>query len=193
MKFGSLRVRGNLHKSVRHTKNGAFFLLAVLLSLSFAACGKHKVKAKAPAPRPVPAVPAKKTLPPKQPVPQTPPPSIPEKPPPPVVVEQPIPAVVPTLAPGEITPSPMIRIGLITAAKEIRISSSGEYSLMEKVAEAQQEQIKGEIQIRVEQEVEEASVIYRVQVASLANPETAEDLKKKLEDTLEFPVFVREN
>jgi stage II sporulation protein D len=188
--FASLRVRKNLHKSGPYAGNGTLLFLAVFLSLSFAACGKHKARAKAPVPRPVPTAPAKKTLPPKQPVPQTPPPYVP---PPPVVIEQPIPAVVPAPTPVGIAASPMIRIGLMTAAKEIRISSSGEYSLMEKVAEAPQQQIQGEIQIRVEQEVEEASVIYRVQVASLANPETAQDLKKKLEDILEFPVFVREN
>jgi stage II sporulation protein D len=193
--FASLRVRENLLKSGLYTRNGAFLLLAVFLGLSFAACGKHKARVKAPVPRPVPTAPAKKTLPPKQPVPQTPPPSVRENvsPPPSVAVEQPIPAIVPAPTPVEITASPMIRLGLMTAAKEIRISSSGEYSLMEKVAEAPQLQIRGDIQIRVEQEVEETSAIYRVQVASLANPETVEDLKKKLEDTLEYPVFVREN
>jgi stage II sporulation protein D len=192
--LASPRVRKYLHKSGLYTGNGALFYLAVLLSLSFAACGKHQARAKAPLPRHVPSAQAKKTAPPKQPVPQTPPTPVPANvPPPSVVAEQPIPAIVPALVPVEITSSPMIRIGLMTAAKEIRISSADEFSLMEKVAEAQPMQIKGEIQIRVEQEVEEASVVYRVQVASLANPETAVDLKKKLEDTLEFPVFVREN
>ena len=193
MNFAILPVRKFLFHFKSHLRNGKLFFFAVLLSLSFAACGKHQVRAKAPAPRPAPTIPAKKTLPQNPPAPQTAPAPVPVNPPPTVVAEAPAPAVVPAIAPVDISPSPMIRIGLMTAAKEIRISSSGEYSLMEKAAEAKQQQIQGEIQIRVEQEVEEASVIYRVQVASLANPETAEDLKKKLEDTLEFPVVVREN
>ena len=64
---------------------------------------------------------------------------------------------------------------------------------MEKKPEAAQQSIQGEILIRVEQEVSEASAVYRIQVASLSNPEAAEDLKKTLADMFELPVIIRDN
>jgi hypothetical protein len=46
----------------------------------------------------------------------------------------------------------MIRIGLLTSAREVRISSSGNYFLLEKTPEASRQPVRGEIQIRLEQD-----------------------------------------
>jgi len=88
---------------------------------------------------------------------------------------------------------PFIRIGLTTTAKEIRVSSSGDYFLSDRKPEASRQRIQGEIQIRVEQDTGETTAVYRIQVASLSNPGTAEDLRKSLGEQFQLPVVVRES
>jgi stage II sporulation protein D len=194
--FGSVRTREYPHKirpyKVNGSENRTLFFIALALIFLSAGCGKPKVRAKAPLPRTTSTSSAKKPAPAKPPVART-PPVVKESPAPTVVAEPPTPAIAPVTVATEFIQSPSIRIGLNTNAKEIRISSSGNYSLMEKVPEAAQQQVRGEIQIRVEQEVEESSIVYRVQVASLSNEETAEDLKDKLTERYELPAIVREN
>jgi stage II sporulation protein D len=88
---------------------------------------------------------------------------------------------------------PLIRIGLTTSAKEIRISSSGSFYLMEKIPEASRLTVQGEIRVRVEQEVEETKSAYQIQVASYGKLENAEDLKKKLSGVLDVPITLHQN
>jgi stage II sporulation protein D len=87
----------------------------------------------------------------------------------------------------------MIRIGLTTTAREVRISSSGDFYFMEKTPEASRQLAQGEILVRVEQEVEETTSVYQIQVASFARLENAEDLKKRLAETFDVPVAIHEN
>jgi stage II sporulation protein D len=88
---------------------------------------------------------------------------------------------------------PLIRVGLTTSAKEIRISSSGDFYYMEKIPEASQQLVQGEIRVRVEQEVEEANSVYQIQVASYGKLENAEDLKKRLSEVFDVPVSIHQN
>jgi stage II sporulation protein D len=97
------------------------------------------------------------------------------------------------LSPTKASPSPLIRIGLITAAREVYISSTGDYFLTEKTPEALRLLLKGKIQIRVEQEGRGTKPIYEIQVASFARLENAEDLQKKLSGQFTEPVTIREN
>ncbi len=168
---------------------GLVFFTGVLLLT--AACGGHKARAKAPVPRPAPTAPARKAE--SPPTPAIPPPSIPESISPPENAEKTAPSAIAVPAAAEYAPGPMIRIGLTTAAKEIRISASGDYSFMEKVPEAPQQPVQGEIRIRIEQTTDDMSSVFRIQVASLTSRETAEDLKAKLASMFSAPVVLREN
>jgi len=169
-------------------------LFAVILALALsAACGGHQTHVKTPAAKPAAAPHAKKVETEKAHFPAASTPSVPESVPPSKPAEKPAPAAITLPAATDYTPGPFIRIGLTTAAKEIRLSSSGDYSVMEKVAEAAPIPVQGEIRIRVEQGVDEASSVFRIQVASLTNAETAEDLKDKLAATFSFPIVIREN
>jgi stage II sporulation protein D len=169
-------------------------LLVLLILIFAAACGGHKTKVKQPIPRPKAATPAKQTEPAKPQAAKTaPPPPVQEKVPEPPVSKpvEPPPATVPVDM--EYPASPFIRIGLTIAAKEIRISSTGDYYLTDKKPEAARLRVQGEIQIRVEQEVEETAAAFRIQVASYSNAEKAADLKKTLAAALELPVIVHDN
>ncbi len=101
--------------------------------------------------------------------------------------------------PKSVTPSaevqlgPLIRIGLTTVANEIRISSSGDFYFMEKVPEASRQLVQGEVQVRIEQEVEESISVYQVQVASFTKIENAEQLKEQLTGKLPVPVAIHQN
>jgi stage II sporulation protein D len=86
---------------------------------------------------------------------------------------------------------PPIRIALSTSRQEIRISAPGEFYLIQKIPEASKEILSGEIQIRVESEMEQASEIYRIQVASLAVSEAAEQLRKALAERFSLPAVTR--
>lgn len=184
------------------SKTVTLFSLGILLIAFSAGCGKRKTRAGAPLPgasattrtteRAAPApssksAPSTSTTNPKH---------------PPATVE----AVVPAISPGAIVersernsvaPGPLIRIGIDTAASEIIVSSNGEYYVTEKAAEAERRLVKGELRVRVEQEVAEASIIYRVQVASFAKPDPARELQdrlsKKLSEDISFPIIVHPN
>ncbi len=173
------------------------FPLILLLLIFSSACGGKKTQVKRPVARPLPQPTAKKQEPAKaptsaKPIPKTPLPPVAEKPPEMVIAApvEPAPAISQAMEPAT---GPFIRIGLTTTAKEIRISSAGDYYVSDKKPEAERQLIQGEIQIRAEQEIRETGSGYRIQVASLSNPETAEDLKNKLEKLLQLPVVVREN
>ena len=90
---------------------------------------------------------------------------------------------------------PTIRIGLITDAEEIRISSTGDYYLLENVPETSKQLIRGDIRIRVERDGETGKnvVCFRIQVASLQSRESAEKLRNSLAETFKTKVVVREN
>ena len=196
MTFASVQsvepLRKHRTKRLKGAESQGLFLVILILFLS-AACGGHKARVKSPLPRPAATTPAKKAASAKAQIPATPPPAVQKSVPAPPVVERPAPAAITVRAPTDYAPGPPIRIGLTTAAKEIRISSSGDYFITEKVPEAAQQLAQGEIQIRVDLGTEEASAIYRIQVASLSNAEAAEDLKTKLTEMFSFQVVLREN
>jgi stage II sporulation protein D len=170
----------------------------VLIAFCFlfsAACGKHKAQVKPPmAPKPAAAPSAKTQTPPEKrtlPIPQ---PAPPEDKTAKIGIQEPVvPETEPLASDGEFAPGPPIRIGLTTEAKEIRISSSGPYSLKEKIAEAPQELVQGEIRVRVEQEATAGADVYRVQVASFSRADLAQNLKAKLTEAFDQPVIIREN
>lgn len=178
---------------LKSSKTGLLILLGILfLAVTSAACGKHKAQVKAPLPRPSPPTAAKKAESAKlPPVPSKPP--IADKSPQTAAAELPTPEIEAIAQATELPRSPSIRIGLTTAAREIRISSSGDYYLMEKVPEASRQLLQGEIRVRIEQEAEEAAVVYQIQVASFARLGGAKDLQKKLSEAYPVPVSIREN
>ncbi len=167
-----------------------WFSLPILL-LFFAGCGKHKAQIKTPPP----AAPSSKSSPSskrqvptaaqKQPV--------PEKPTRASGTKLPEPSVDEPAAMSAGSPGPSIRIGLTTAATDIRVSSPGGLYLSEKASGSGQQLVQGEVQLRTGQEVEESADIFRVQVASFTKPEAAEELKHKLEGQFPAPVMVRKN
>lgn len=168
------------------TKSPGWLCIVCILLLS-AACGGHKTRAKAPIPGPAPKTTDKRTEAAKARVPVTPSPSIPKK-----TLPKPPPAITP-LPSFERAAGPPIRIGLTTSAKEIRISSSGDYTITEKIPDAPQQAIQGEIRVGLEQGSEESGEVFRIQVASLANADAADDLKEKLKELFPDPVIIREN
>ncbi len=90
-------------------------------------------------------------------------------------------------------PGPLIRIGLATNSEEIRISSSGEFFLLEKIPETLKEPVRGEITIRVETDSGAPIEVFSVQVAALSKMESAQDLRRRLSNIFSMPVVVREN
>jgi stage II sporulation protein D len=164
----------------------AFIVLAIVFS---AACGRHKAHIKTP-PSPKPAAPAIKTESRQTPLPQ----SQPSTPQPAVKadtfenVSPPLPAPAADASSG-----PLIRIGLTTDAKEIRISSTADFYFLEKKAEASRQLVQGEIQVRVEQAADENSSVYRVQAASFTKQDLALKLKKQLFERFSQPAVIRGN
>ena len=154
-------------------------------------CGKHKAQVKTPVP---PAPSSKSTPSSKQQI-----PPVAQKRPVPEESKQPSGSKIPKPWAGESaalragSSGPLIRIGLITAATDIQISSSGGFYLSDKTAESEQRLVRGEVQVRSGQEVEESADIFRIQVASFSRPESAEDLKQKMEGRFPGPVIVRKN
>jgi stage II sporulation protein D len=165
-------------------------LILVVLPLFSAACGKHKVKAKFPTS--VSSVPPKKNEPLKPPVaPAKSEPKYQTSTPEAIVLE---PASSEPAAPLAGSASgPPIRIGLTTGARELRISSPGEFYVLEKKPEAKRQLIQGEIQARVELEPDESSIVYQVQVASYAKRQMAADLQKEIADLFDAPVTIHED
>ncbi|MBN1567313.1 MAG: SpoIID/LytB domain-containing protein [Acidobacteria bacterium] len=163
-----------------------WFVCSILLLIVWTAgCGGRKTKVKRPQPSPATTASIPKAGPAKKPTPELPPKPVIEKPSETIATGK--------AAPIEYAPGPLIRIGLTTTVREVRISSSGNYLFMEKRPEASQQTVQGEIQIRVEQETDAKSPVYRIQVASFSNADAAEELRRTLEDTLDVPVIVREN
>lgn len=88
---------------------------------------------------------------------------------------------------------PTLRIGLSTAAREVRISSDSEFFLVEKAPESRRQTVRGEVFVRMESAQEPASDVYRIQVGSFSKPETAADLKRRLSERFSLPVIERES
>jgi len=183
-----------------------FFLGILFLFVLSTACGKRTAQVKPPAPRPPSTTPSQGTESAKQPV-----PSIPSKPslpsPDPQVgadpqiepdpqagkVETPEPATQAATPAIESPQEPTIRIGLITAATETRISSDGDYYVMDKTPEASRRLLRGEVQVRIERKGGSTGSVYQIQVGSFSRLENAEVLQEKLEHTFDVPVRIRKD
>jgi stage II sporulation protein D len=175
-------------KGFEGLKAGRRLLLALIfLLLVSGGCGRHKARVRAPIPpSSAPSTSAEKPA--GTPVTAPQPKSKPES-----DAEISPNAVTPAI-PGFVNmPGPQIRIGLTTTAKEIRISSSGEYIFAEKKPEMARERLKGEVLLRVEQEIDETVAVYRIQVGSFTRMEAAEELRKKLSGLYALPIVIHEN
>jgi stage II sporulation protein D len=184
---------GNNRWTESHGSNAlkihAVFLLIILFAFS-TACGKHTARVKTPrSPIPLPSK-TTKTESGKQRPPEVQPKPPAEKLEPPAAAESQESAAITPLSESV---GPLIRIGLTTSAKEIRISSPSNFYFMEKIPEASRQLAQGEIRVRVEQEVDETNSAYQIQVASYSKLENAEDLKNKLSRILNVPIAIHEN
>jgi stage II sporulation protein D len=186
---GSMQTQKNGIQGKRFLYIGVLF---PLLILALNGCGKHKTKVKMPIPPPAASAKSQGSSKKQIPNPPSPAPS-PDASAKTVIEEDKIPAIAAVTPAEGILPSPQIRIGLTTSAKEIRISSVGDYYLLEKVPEASRHALRGEVQVRVEREAAETSTVYSVQIASFTSVEAAEELRSKLSQTFSLPVSVREN
>jgi len=88
---------------------------------------------------------------------------------------------------------PLIRIGLTTSAREIKVSARGGFFLIEKLPETPRRTLQGEFSVRVEHQAGGQKESYRVQVGSLRKRESAEELAAKLTEALSIDATVREN
>jgi stage II sporulation protein D len=88
---------------------------------------------------------------------------------------------------------PLIRIGLTTSAKEIRISSAGDFYFIEKTPEASRQLVQGEVRLRIEQEVDATSSVYQIQVGSFGKLDKAQELKNKMAELFDEPVAIHQN
>ncbi len=159
-----------------------------MFSLLAAGCGHKTVAVKPPAPPP-----PKVSVPPRQ----EPQPGAP-KPLPPATTAGAPPATQPSKAPAPVpvaprVKGPLIRIGLTVPGEEIKLTSAGEFYLLEKTPETPRRTISGQIQVRVERPQSEPAEIFRVQVASLTNPDAAEKLGRQLSERFSMPAVVHEN
>lgn len=170
-------------------------LLALIMPFFLQGCG-HKARVSVPRTPP----PAQSSKPTPQPQPQekaapTPAPPAPAK------EQAPLPASVPSAItpetsvplPGLVSVGPTIRIGITTSAREVRISSSAALYFAEKIPEASRQWASGEIQVRIEREVEEFAETFRIQVGAFSNPDLAEELRSQLVEQFDLPVVLREN
>jgi stage II sporulation protein D len=178
--------------NARRTLPVVFISLCLIF---FAACGKHRAQVKPVLrPKPTSTPSAKKETPQKKQVQPIPPPIRAEGKAPEVAAQEPVePGPEPSAQEVEFPPGPQIRIGLTTEAKEIRITAAGAYYLKERTAEASPQLVQGEIRVRVEQEANEDSSIYRVQVATYSKLDLAQNLKARLTESFTQPVVIREN
>ena len=92
-------------------------------------------------------------------------------------------------------PGPIVRIGLMTDAEEILVSSGSDYYLVENKPETSKQLVRGKIKIQVESDGETAenTRCFRIQVASLQSLESAEELREKLAEKYDVKVAVSEN
>jgi stage II sporulation protein D len=88
---------------------------------------------------------------------------------------------------------PVIRIGIDTALKEVRISSSEGYFVLDKDSPAAQRQVVGEVRIQIGAGGADGAATYRIQVVSLANAANAAELKERLAGELGVPTVIRVN
>jgi stage II sporulation protein D len=162
--------------------------LFVLAGLS--GCSHKKVQTRAPTPAPAPRAPSRPTRVPEHPVPTTAPtaPSIVPQPAPPATEPE-------RTSTGQlpISVSPLVRIGLTTGAREIRIGAAEGFYFQEKSPEASREFVRGELRIRVEQPATEGAEVFRVQVAAFTREEAAEELRQQLVSKLGMPAVLRES
>jgi stage II sporulation protein D len=177
-----------MHRAAVNLFRPASGILVLFCGLLTAACGHKSAPVRPPLPPPHGTnVPSRKPVP-------TPPPNTPA----------PVPAaktaagtVKPPVAPPApnlpINRGPAIRIGLTVSAEELRISSAGEFILVEKTPEAGRRNLKGQVQVRLERPLSEPAEIYRVQVASLTNAAAAEKLRRQLSEQFSMPSVVHEN
>jgi stage II sporulation protein D len=170
-------------------------VVVLLFAIWAAACGQKTARVAPPRQTTIPPPPAPSAAPSSS-VPQPKPESgaKPAPPPAPRPAEPVAPAVIPPApVPSPVPASPPVRIGLNTTAKEVRISGGSGYYILEKKAEAARQLVAGEVRVRVEQEVDESSEIYRIQVGSFAKAETAEALRSEIERTLNIDVVIQQN
>lgn len=172
---------------------------ALLISLLFLyACGKQAAPVAppavpVPAPAAAPKAPIPKQQPPQPPAPE-PRPSDSDSAPRSVTPEtEPPKPVAPAAAPATVADfvaGPLIRIGLSTDLREIAVTSSGEYFVTEKKAEAARHLVRGALRVRVEREGEKTSDVFRVQVASFTQIDLAQQLLAKLSEELPLPAAI---
>ncbi|MBP1622765.1 MAG: Sporulation related domain, partial [Acidobacteria bacterium] len=176
---------------------GCIVLLSFLIIFS-AACGKQRARVKPPLPPSPPAAPAAKTAP----AVRKEPPVASQPAPPPTVAEEAVQKTVPgpvmpatesIASTADFVPGPLIRIALTTEARNIQISSLGDFYVMEKTAEASRQLTRGDIRVRVEQEAVGNSTVFRVQVASYTKMDLAQDLKRRLSEAFNQPVIIHDN
>jgi stage II sporulation protein D len=181
----------NPHSTFRIPHFAILKILVLILSLLPSACSR-KTK----------VMPPPATRPPASAAPSTAPPTAPAKPAQPMT--RPEPSIAPPLAPQAVPatsghlnvipgPGPLIRIGLTTAASEVRVLSAGEYLMTEKMPEALTESVQNEIRIRIERDSGLETESYRIQVASLSTLEAAQELRRRLSALFSLPVVIRES
>jgi stage II sporulation protein D len=191
--FSNLRAPELFYTAGTRRFNGSYAGIIVILSflLFLAGCSRHSAQVKPPVLKSQPAPTSQEeTL--SAAKPQPAPSETAVRVPDAIVLEPPASVVPPPINSADIA-GPLIRIGLTTEAKEIRISSSGDYYLSEKVPEASRQILKGEILLRVEQDIDEDAALFRVQVAAFTKAELAQDLKKRLSEKFGQSVVIREN
>lgn len=183
------------HQSITGSKVGAFFLWSMLLLLmASAACGKHKAQVKIPKPPQTTKSSAHKTASPKTPPPAKAPAQQTDVPPNQGLTKTPSTLEVNSHSSvNKADAGPMIRIGIKTDAKELHIASSDDFFVIEKIPEASRQSIRGEIEVRIERESENPSLIYKIQIASFVKLEKAQEFLDKISDKFTVPVVIHEN
>jgi len=155
--------------------------LVLLLALAFS-CGGKKTKAPKPVARPAPSQTAPSQTAPSQTAPagafQGAVPDAPSRPAVPV---------------GSGGAGPIVRIGLDTAAREVRVSSSEGFYVADKDSENSRLPVRGEVRIRIGAEPAAAAPVYQIQVASLASAKNAGELRERLAGELGLPATVWTN
>jgi len=177
-----------MHRAAANSLRSAPGILVLFCGLLTGACGHKNAPVKPPAP-----LPPVTNIPSRQPAP-TPPPNVPAPVPAAKTTTGTVKPPVPPPAPDiPVTRGPSIRIGLTVPAEELRISSAGEFILVEKTPEAGRRTLTGQVQVRLERPLSEPAEIYRVQVASLSNAAAAEKLGRQLSEQFSMPSVVHEN
>ena len=180
---------------LKNSKTKHFLFLAVIgLIVLSSACGRRRTHVQLTLPRIPPATQTQSTEPPpNSPSPSHPKPSDSQNAPDVPVAEPSATQTDAETSTADVSRGPTIRIGLMTSASEIRISSSGNFYFMAKTPEADRQLVQGEVRIRVESAAGASVPAYKIQVAAFKQAENAEGLKKKLAGTFDVPVFIHNN